>query len=190
MKLQGKKIGILIESDFVEYEIYYYKLRFGELGADVHFLTRLWGQGSLTFKGHEWGGSFEVHESCENVDAEILRSYSAIIVPGGFVSDRLRYTEDINRLAPATNFVRRAFAEKDIVKGINCHGMWLISRCPELVRGRNVTSHINLFGDVLNMGANYVDQDVVVDGNLVTGRSAGHCAPFSSAIIDLLLNKP
>ncbi len=108
----------------------------------------------------------------------------------GIRPDRLRYTEDINRLAPATEFVRQAFAEKDILKGINCHGMWLISRCPELVRGRNVTSHINLLGDVQNMGAHYIDQDVVIDGDLVTGRSAGHCAPFSSAIIDLLLSKP
>jgi len=189
LKLQGKKIGILIESDFVEYEIYYYKLRFGELGMEVHFLTRLWGQSSLTFKGHEWGGSFEAHESFENLDDESLRGYSAIIVPGGFVSDRLRFTEDINQLAPATEFVRRAFAEKAILKGINCHGMWLISRCPELVRGRNVTCHINLLGDVQNMGANYVDQDTVVDGDLVTGRSAGHCAPFSSAVINLLWNK-
>ncbi len=189
MLLSGKKIGILVESDFVEYEIYYYKLRFGELGADIHFLTRLWGQNSLTFKGHEWGGSFEAHESFENMDDNTLRSYAAIIQPGGFVSDRLRYTSDIHQLPPATEFMRRAFAEKSVVKGINCHGMWLISLIPELVRGRNVTGHINLLGDIRNMGANYIDQDVVVDGDLVTGRSAGHCAPFSSAIIELIKNK-
>jgi protease I len=189
MKLQGKKIGILIESDFAEYEIFYYQHRFPEEGAEVHFLSRLWGQPALTFQGHEWKVPFECRESFENMDDTTLRSYSAIIVPGGLLSDRLRYTDDLNKLPPATAFLQRAFAEPDIVKGINCHGMWLLSLTPELVRGRKVVSHINLLGDVRNMGAIYTDQDVVVDGNLVTGRSAGHCGPFAHTIIDMLADK-
>ena len=68
-------------------------------------------------------------------DAE-LRSYAAIIVPSAIVSDRLRYTEDVSKLPPATEFLARAFAEKDIVKGIICHGMWLVAPMPELIRGR------------------------------------------------------
>jgi protease I len=189
MKLQGKKIGILIESDFAEYEIFYYQHRFPEEGAEVHFLSRLWGQPALTFQGHEWKVPFECRESFENMDDTTLRSYSAIIVPGGLLSDRLRYTDDLNKLPPATAFLQRAFSEPDIVKGINCHGMWLLSLTPELVRGRKVVSHINLLGDVRNMGAIYTDQDVVVDGNLVTGRSAGHCGPFAHTIIDMLADK-
>jgi protease I len=54
MKLKGKKIGILMEGDFYEPEIFYYQRRFPEEGAEVHFLTRLWGQPALTFKGHEY----------------------------------------------------------------------------------------------------------------------------------------
>ena len=103
-----------------------------------------------------------------------------------FVSDRLRYTEDPNQLSPATAFLKRAFANKGIVKGINCHGMWLVSSAPELVRGRPVVGHINLLGDIRNMGAIYTDRDVVVDGDLVTGRSAGHCGPFAHTIIEKL----
>jgi protease I len=120
------------------------------------------------------------------MDDATLRSYAAIIVPGGMVSDRLRFTEDPNVLPPATHFLKRAFAEPGIVKGVNCHGMWLLSLAPELVRGRQVVGHINLLGDIRNMGAVYTDQDVVVDGDLVTGRSAGHCGPFAHQIIDLL----
>jgi len=186
MKLQGKKIGILIESDFAEYEIFYYQHRFPEEGAEVHFLSRLWGQPSLTFHGHEWQVPFECHETFENIDDATLRSYSAIIVPGGQMSDRLRYTEDINKLPPATAFLERAFAEPGILKGINCHGMWLLSLKPELVRGRKVVGHINLLGDIRNMGAIYTDEDVVVDSDLVTGRSASHCGPFARKIIDML----
>ncbi len=130
---------------------------------------------------------FECSESFEGMSDEELRSYDAIIVPSAFVSDRLRYTEDpANELPPATQFLKRAFAEPDILKGIICHGMWLVSAAPELVRGRPVIAHPNLYGDVTNMGAIYTDQDVVVDGDLVTGRTGGHCHLFASKIIEML----
>jgi protease I len=187
--LEGKRIGILIEGDFYEPEIFYYQLRFAEEGADVHFLTRLWGQESLTFQGHEFRAPFECRESFEDMDAETLRSYSAIIVPSGMVADRLRYTEDVNVLPPAVQFLRRAFAEKGIIKGIICHGMWLVAPAPELVRGRQVVVHNNLLGDARNMGAVYVDQDVVVDDDLVTARTGGHCHLLARTIIDQLADR-
>jgi len=186
VKLVGKKIGIFIESDFYEHEIWYYKYRFPEEGADLHFFSRLWGQPSLTFKGHEYHAPFECHESFEGMDDETLRSFAAIIVPSAMVSDRLRYTEDISVLPPATAFLKRAFAEPSILKGIICHGMWLVSPAPELVRGRAVTCHNNLYGDVINMGAIYCNEDVVVDGDLVTGRTGGHAHLFAKKIIELL----
>lgn len=186
MTVQGKKVGILIEGDFYEKEIFYYEHRFPEEGIELHFLTRLWGQPYLTFYGHEHKYPFECHESFENMDDATLRSYSAMIVPSAFVSDRLRYTDDVNRLSPAVEFFQRAFAEKSIIKGIICHGMWLISPVPELVRGRRVVAHNNLYGDVKNMGAIYTDQDVVVDGDLVTGRTGGHCHQFARTIIDMI----
>lgn len=186
MRLQGKKIGILLESDFYEPEIFYYERRFKEEGADLHFLTRLWGQPSLTFHGHEFRAPFTVSESFETIDDAELKTYAAIIVPSGMVSDRLRYSENVTQLPPATAFLKRAFAEPAILKGIICHGMWLIAPAPELVRGRPVVAHNNLYGDVRNMGAIYTDQDVVVDGDLVTGRSGGHCHLFAHTIIDIL----
>jgi protease I len=189
MRLKGKKIGILIESDFYEKEIFYYQLRFAEEGAELHFLTRLWGQPSQTFKGHEYHIPFECHESFENMDDEMLRSYSAIIVPSAMVSDRLRYTEDINILPPAVQFLKRAFAERGIVKGIICHGMWLIALVPELIRGRMVVAHNNLLGDVRNMGAIYTNEDVVVDGDLVTARTGDHCNLFAQKIIEMVSDR-
>ena len=186
-RLQGKKIALLIESDFYEPEIYYYQRRFAEEGADLQLLTRLWGQPSLTFYGHEHRAPLEVHASFENMDDAELRSFSAVIVPSGIVSDRLRYSENpVLELPPATEFIRRAFAEPSILKGIICHGMWLIAPLPELVRGRKVVSHNNLYGDVRNMGAIYTDEDVVVDDDLVTGRSGAHCHLFARRIIELL----
>jgi protease I len=185
-----KKIGVLLEADYYEKEIFYYEHRFPEDGIELHFLSRLWGQNQLTFTGHEWKVPFVVRESFENMTDEELRSYSAIIVPSGIVADRLRYTEDVNKLPPATEFLKRAFAEKQIIKGIICHGMWLVAPATELVRGRRVVVHNNLIGDAKAYGAVYVDQDVVVDGDLVTGRTGGHCHLFARKIIDMLSGAP
>src|SRR4051812_16586191 len=54
-----KKIGVLLEADFYEKEIFYYEHRFPEDGFELHFLSRLWGQNALTFTGHEWKVPFE-----------------------------------------------------------------------------------------------------------------------------------
>lgn len=186
MKLKGRKIGIMLESDFYEPEIWYYQHRFAEEGVDLHFLTRLWGCPSLTFKGHEYHIPMDCRESFENMTDAELKSYSAIIVPSGMVSDRLRYTEDVNKIPPATEFLRRAFADRKILKGIICHGMWLVAPATELVKGRRVVVHNNLIGDAKAYGCTYVDEDVVVDGDLVTARSGGHCHLFAARIISIL----
>ena len=86
-----KKVGVLIEGDYYEKEIFYYEHRFPEEGIELHFLSRLWGQNQLTFAGHEWKVPFEVRESFENMSDEELRSYSAIIVPSGLRSTSLAH---------------------------------------------------------------------------------------------------
>ncbi|GGR03795.1 DJ-1/PfpI family protein [Deinococcus ruber] len=187
LPLAGQKIAVLVESDFYEPEIFYYQRRFAEEGAEVHFMTRLWGQPSLTFQGHEYRAPFSVDKSFEGMSDETLRSYAAVIVPSGMVSDRLRYTSDVRELSPATAFMVRAFAEPDVLKGIICHGLWLMASAPETVRGRQLVVHNNLHGDALNMGAQYVDQDVVIDGDLITGRTGGHHHLFARQIIDTLI---
>jgi protease I len=186
MKLAGKKVGILFEGDFYENEIFYYKYRFPEEGAEVHFLSRLWGQPRLTFYGHEYKAPMECWETFENMSDEELRSYDAIIVPSGMVSDRLRYTDDVTAIPPATQFLQRAFAEKSVLKGIICHGLWLTAPATDMVKGRSLVCHNNLIGDAKAYGANYVNEDVVVDDDLVTGRSGGHAHLFAKKIIEML----
>lgn len=183
-RLAGRRIAVLMESDFYEPEILYYQRRFAEEGATVHFLTRLWGNDRLVFRGHEHGMPFEVTESFEDVDEFGLRQYAAVIVPSGIVADRLRYTEDVDRLPPAALFLRRAFADPAIVKGIICHGMWLAAPVPSVIRGRQAVVHNNLLGDLRNMGGVFVDRDVVVDDDLVTARTGNHCHLFARTIID------
>lgn len=186
MKLKGKKIGVLIESDFYENEIFYYQLRFPEEGAELKFLTRLWGQKSLTFKGHEYKIPFECNNSFEDINEAELKTYDAIIVPAGMVADRLRYTEKVDELPPASRFLKRAFEQKSVLKGIICHGMWLASPISEVIRGRRAVVHNNLIGDARNYGLEYVNEDVVEDGDLITARTGGHCNFFAQRIIDRL----
>jgi putative intracellular protease/amidase/mannose/cellobiose epimerase-like protein (N-acyl-D-glucosamine 2-epimerase family) len=182
-RLAGRTVAILMESDFVEPEVHYYQRRFTEEGARVRFVTRLWGKESITFHGHEFQQPFTVSGDLESLD---LGEIDVLIVPSGMVSDRLRYSEDVRELAPAVRLLKDAFADTRIIKGIICHGMWLAAPIPEVVKGRRVTCHNNLVGDVRNMGATYADQDVVVERDLVTGRSADHCHEFARMIIDLL----
>jgi protease I len=162
MRLTNRKIAILIESDFFENEIFYYQLRFAEEGADVHFLSRLWGNPGITYTGHEFRAPLYCHESFENITDAELDSFDAVIVPSGIVADRLRYTEDLQRIPPATEFLKRAFANKNILKGIICHGLWLTAPATELVRGRRLTCHNNLHGDAIAYGAKFVDEDLVI----------------------------
>jgi len=183
------RVAILLESDYFEPEIFYYQKRFAEAGFEVHFLSRLWGHDSLTFTGHEFQAPFTVQESLEDLDGQRLGSFDALIVPSGMVADRLRYSETPTGIPPAAALLRRAFAEPAIVKGLICHGMWLLAKIPETVRGRPVTCHNNLVGDIGNMGARYVDADVVVDGDLVTGRTGEHCHLFARQLIDTVLEK-
>jgi protease I len=185
--LAGANIAVLIESDYYEPEIFYYQRRFAEEGADLHLLTRMWGNDQITFTGHEWKIPLVATESFEGVDPA---AFDAVIVPSGMVSDRLRFTEDVTKTPPATEFLRQAFAEPGVLKGIICHGMWLVAPAPELVRGRKVVVHNNLIGDARNMGAEYVDQDVVVDGDdLITGRTGQHAHLFARKIIDTLIDR-
>jgi len=186
-RLAGHRIGILMESDYVEPEISYYRLRFAEEGADVTLYTRLWGQPSLTFTGHEHQAPLTVDGDLETLDYPALSHLSALIVPGGMVADRLRYSEDPEEPAPAVQVLRRAFRLPNLVKGIICHGLWLLAPAADLVAGRAVTCHNNLVADARLMGARYVGQDVVVDDDLVTGRSADVCHLFAAAVVAQVL---
>lgn len=186
MNQPRKKIGVLLESDFYEPEIEYYSHCFNDVGLEVHFLTRLWGNPELTFTGHEERKPFKCSESFEEIDRHELREFAAIIIPAGYAADRLRYTEDISKLPPACEFLKRCFEDKQLVKGIICHGAWLMSPIAELVKNRKMVVHNNLLGDAKCMGIDYVNEDVVVDGDLVSARTGGEHVKFAQKIIEIV----
>ncbi|CCB78480.1 MULTISPECIES: DJ-1/PfpI family protein [Streptomycetaceae] len=185
-RLVGKRIGILLESDFVEEEIGYYQRRFAEEGAGVELLTRLWGRPSLTFTGHGHRAALEVAGDLEALDYHELSQLAALLVPSGMVADRLRYSENVEQDPPALELMRRAFRMPHLVKAFSSHGLLLLSRAPDLLRERPVACHNNVAADVRNMGAVYLNQDVVVDRDLVTCRTVEHCHLLARTVIERL----
>ena len=201
--LTGKQIAVLVESQYVPGEIEAYRYGFGALGAEVHFMSRLWGNERLTFVGEvelasQTPQTLEVDIDFQNVR---LEDYAAVIMAANYTSVRLRYfappegqpvSPNMARSAPAVEFFARAMRNPRIVKGPLCHGLWILTPCPELLKDRRVICHEVVLADVLNCGAIYVPQDadnggVVVDGDLVTGRSWHEVEPFVQAVARQIL---
>ena len=108
-------------------------------GSSCTSCRRLWGQKCADLHRARVEGAVRgAARASRTCRTRSCGATAAIIVPSGIVADRLRYTEDVNKIPPATEFLKRAFAEKQIIKGIICHGMWLVAPAPELVRGRRV----------------------------------------------------
>jgi protease I len=166
-------------------------------------MSRLWGNSSLTFVSEvEQAGytpqTLEVRIDFQNVT---LEDYAAVIMAANYTSVRLRHfappegqpvSPDLVRSAPAAQFFARAMQNPRIVKGPLCHGLWILTPYPELLKGRRVICHEVVLADVLNCGAIYVPQDaqnggVVVDGDLVTGHDWHVVQPFIQAIARQIL---
>ena len=201
--LAGRKIAVLVESQYIPGEIEAYRYGFGALGAEVHFMSRLWGQPKQIFVSEvEQAGytpqTLEVSIDFQNVT---LEDYAAVIMAANYTSVRLRYFEppkgqpispEMTRSAPAAQFFARAMQNPGIVKGPLCHGLWILTPYPELLKGRKVICHEVVLADIMNCGAVYVPRDaqnggVVVDGDLVTGHDWHVVQPFVQAIAQQIL---
>jgi protease I len=197
--LAGKKIVVLVETEFIPEEIEAYQKRFAELGATVHLMSRLWGQESAHFVSDvDAVGKplqyLDVNMDFQNVD---INDYAAVIMSANYTSVRLRYFQPPEgqpispeqvRTAPAVQFFAKAMTNPKIIKGLLCHGLWLLTPMPELLKGRKVICHEVVLADIANAGAVYVPSptNIVVDGDLVTGRSGQDVHAFIDAIADLI----
>ena len=187
------KIGVLIEAHFDETEFRRFNEFFPAHGYEVEYITHLWGQDKLTFKGNDFTQEVTVTREVSDVKPA---DYKAIILIGGYAMDRLRYQEHPepgrpNR-APAVEFLRRAakaMNNSNLKIGTICHSLWLFCAAPETLTGRKVTCAHNIMGDVENAGGTlvfYDDQliDTYVDGNLITGRHPGVVEVFMKTFLE------
>jgi putative intracellular protease/amidase len=203
--LEGKKIAVLVESEYIPEEILAYREHFGRLGAQVDEMSRLWGQPQLKFhstKDTDMPGKLDELEVKIDFDHVNVHEYAAVLMAANYTSVRLRYFEqgDNPRVAPAVQFFARAMSNPAIVKGALCHGLWILTPLPELLHQRTVTCHRVMLADVLNCGARFQDDPsgVVVDDDLVTGKSKHEATdvktpaglpPYIQAIVDQILKR-
>jgi len=198
--LANRKVAVLVESQYIPIEMNTYREKFAEYGATVDFVSYLWKQPKLTFVGEveEPGQTPETMEVTKDIGSVKVEDYAAVIMSANYTSVRLRQFEtpegqqisaNMVRNAPAVKFFARAMRNPDIVKGVLCHGLWILTPMPELLAGRRVICHEVVLADVVNAGAIYTPSPtgVVIDGDLVTGRSYHETAAMAEAIKDRIL---
>ncbi len=171
MKLAGKRVAMLAENMYQEMELWvpYYRLR--EEGAEVKVV----GAGGAKSYASKHGYPVSVDVQAEQVKAV---EFDAIVVPGGYAPDMMR------RHAAMVGLVREAAQQGKVVAAI-CHAGWMLVSAG-ILKGRTATSFFSIKDDLVAAGATWVDQEVVVDGNLITSRRPDDLPAFCRAIVAAL----
>ncbi|MBO8179470.1 MAG: type 1 glutamine amidotransferase [Archaeoglobus sp.] len=164
------KVLILVENDFEDLELFYplYRLREEGYGVDV-------ASSSLDVRVGKKGYQIKPDLSYEDVRVE---EYAALVIPGGKAPERIRINEK------AVEIVRRFLDLGEPVAAI-CHGPQLLISAGA-VKGRRMTSWIGIRDDLIAAGAEYVDAEVVVDGNIITSRMPDDLPAFCRELIKML----
>lgn len=172
-ELSGKRVAILVEDGFEQIELTSPKQALEEAGAKTHIISPKRGK----VKGWEhkkWGQEFPVDVAVEQANAN---EYDALLLPGGVMNpDKLRTSK------PAVQFVRSFFEQRKPVAAI-CHGPWTLVEA-DVLEGRKLTSYHSIQTDLKNAGANWVDQEVVVDQGLVTSRGPDDLPAFNRKLVE------
>ncbi len=171
MGLSGKKVVVLVETGYQDLEVWYPLLRLREEGAEVVAV----GSGSSENYTGKYGYPIEADAAAAEVNADEI---DAIVIPGGWAPDYLR------RYPAVVEFVREAFEKGKVIASI-CHGGSLLVSAG-IAKGKRLTSFMAIKDDLVASGADYVDEEVVRDGNLITSRKPEDLPAFCKAIIAAL----
>jgi protease I len=171
MELNGKKVLILVETFYNEFEFWYPYYRLKEAGAQVTVV----GSGSAEVYKSKAGLAVEVDTTADKV---AVADYDGVVIPGGYAPDHMR------RYAPMVDIVK-GFAQAGKLVAAICHAGWMLVSA-DIIRDRKVTSYFSIKDDLINAGGNWVDEEVVVDGSLVTSRTPDDLPAFMQAIIGVL----
>ena len=170
MGLEGKKVVVLAEDEYEELELWYPALRLREAGAEVTIA----GPAKKNYKSKH---GYPAASQAKVADLD-PQDYDGVIIPGGYAPDKLRRHKEV------LDFVKVMNAAGKPVAAI-CHGGW-VPVSAGIVSGKRMTCYVAIKDDVQNAGADYVDEPVVVDGNLITSRFPDDLPHFCKAIIAAL----
>ncbi len=172
-RLDGKRVAILVENGFEQVEMTQPREALEQAGATTQVVSPV--KDEVRGWNHtEWGDRFPVDVPLADAEAS---EYDALLLPGGVMNpDKLRRLPDVQR------FVKAFFTAGKPVAAI-CHGPWTLIDAG-VARGRRLTSYHTLQLDLLNAGAQWVDEEVVVDRGLVTSRKPDDIPAFNRKMIE------
>lgn len=171
--LEGRKIAILVTNGYEQSELEGPREALKNAGAEIHIISpepnfiQPWDKDKL-------GEAIAVDVQLTNADPD---DYDALLLPGGVMNpDKLRVDP------AAVDFVQAFFEDGKPVAAI-CHGPQLLIEA-EVVRGRKLTSYPSIKTDLINAGAEWVDEAVVIDRGLVTSRKPDDIPAFNEKMIE------
>ncbi len=174
-ELDGKRIAMIVGTNFEQVELTGPKADLEEAGATVDIVSPV----AEPLQGLNHIDKAETFMRDVAIADANFDDYDAIVLPGGAVNaDALRMDDDVQEAV--TDFLESG----KLVAAI-CHAPWVLVSA-DIIRGRKLTSYYTIQDDICNAGAEWLDQPVVVDGNLITSRKPDDIPAFSDAIITML----
>jgi protease I len=172
-KLDGKKVAVLVDQGFEQVELTSPVERLRDEGAEVSIVSPV--SGSVKGWDHtEWGDEIPVDVELGDASPE---EFDALVLPGGVMNpDKLRVNSE------AVEFVRNFYVSDKPIAAI-CHGPWTLIEAG-VVDGKRMTSYPSIKTDLMNAGARWVDEEVVVDNGLVTSRSPKDLDAFNDKMVE------
>ena len=179
-ELDGRRIAFLAADGVEKVEFEEPRDALQNAGAQTELLSLK--DGEIQARNHDLEPAGTI-----KVDREVAKAsvddYDALILPGGTVNpDKLRLDKD------AVSFVRDFVDSGKLVAAI-CHGPWTLVEAG-VVAGRKLTSYPSIRTDLRNAGARVIDEEVVVDGNIVTSRSPRDLSAFCETVVQKLSQAP
>lgn len=175
--LSGKKVAVLVDNYFEEAEFTGPVDALRQAGATVEVVAAEPEDSQVQAMQHvDKSNKYDIDKTLE--DAEI-DSYDALVLPGGAINaDQLRVQDK------AKQWVKSYMDEGKPVAAI-CHAPWVLASAG-VAEGRKLTSFFTIQDDMRAVGANWVDEEVVVDGNLITSRKPDDVPAFNQALINMM----
>lgn len=168
MDLKGKRVAVLLEQQYQELEVWYPVYRLKEAGCEVVMVGPEAGKNYPSKLGYP----AESDKAARDVSAT---DFDAVVVPGGFAPDYMRRDSAMIKLVADA-------AEQNKPVAAICHGVWMLCSTSAL-KGKKATCFHAIKHDVMNAGADYVDQEVVVSGNIITSRKPDDLPAFCLALM-------
>jgi protease I len=169
--LSGRRILMFVGDDYEDLELWYPKLRLTEAGAKVVVAGQKAGQEYAGKNGYPC-------VSDEAIARMRVADFDGLVIPGGFMPDKLRRNIDVLQLV-------RDFADANKLVAAICHGGW-IAISAGVYRGVRVTGSLGIKDDLVNAGAIWEDAPVVVDGKFVSSRKPDDLPDFCRGILKVL----